>query len=720
MKGIRHANLLPIFGAWQRDGLLIVAMELADGTLLDRLCKARAECQPGIPWDELLQYLRDAARGLDFLNEYRGPVGAVPEALGIQHKDVKPQNLLLVGGTVKVADFGLARLLKHTVTPVSGGLSIPYAAPELLDGRATRWSDQYSLAATYCELRSAILPYEGSPLEIVAAHVTRSADLTMLPEPERPAVARALAKKPEERWPSCRAFVEALAEAHKLLLARPPSDEVSPDVRLRQESEALLARRYREALERTGGRPTPEDRDALARWCAQHAIPAERAGAIVREVLARWERRPRGQEADWQARPAIQPSPAPSDARPARSRREHRPRPWLLAALLPLAGSALAGLVLLAALYRGPNGGRPETSPSSTGAVASAAAAVGCDAGRPAEPGTPAPNRGPGTATEVLRPAATAPKDKVSNPVAGAPGREGPPGQTAGHVEVPRPRLLDCTGAGGVSAAEVRPAQAAWAKYLGREVQETVEIGGGVKMTFVLVPPGKFRMGSPADEKDRSDDETLHAVTLTEPFDLAKTEVTQAQYQALTDWNRSHFRGPDLPVENVSWEDAKEYAVELTGRRKDNYVYRLPTEAEWEYACRRGRPSSQPFGVGDGRALSSREANFDGNFSFGGGLKGLYPKVTSRAGLYLPNALGLLDMHGNVWEWCADRYGPYPPEDATNPAGPGEGPYRVMRGGCWFTRAKSCRAARRAWGEPVLRDNDLGFRLARTLPPAGK
>jgi formylglycine-generating enzyme required for sulfatase activity len=296
-----------------------------------------------------------------------------------------------------------------------------------------------------------------------------------------------------------------------------------------------------------------------------------------------------------------------------------------------------------------------------------------------------------------------------------------PARQPAGDRERPKP--LDCTGRGGVSAAEVRKAQEAWAKYLGRKVEETVKIADGAEMTFVLVPPGKFRMGSPAGEKDRQPsgpDETLHTVVLTEPFDLGKTEVTQRQYEALTGKNPSHFKGSDLPVEQVNWDEARDFGSKLTEKRSDQHVYRLPTEAEWEYACRGGRPSSQPFGIGDGRSLSSREANFDGNYPYGGADKGPNLQKTSSVGSYKANALGLYDMHGNVWEWCADRHEPYPEKEVTNPTGPTGGPTRVLRGGGWPNHGESCRAARRNTDEPGTRYFFFGFRLARSVPSGSK
>jgi formylglycine-generating enzyme required for sulfatase activity len=283
-----------------------------------------------------------------------------------------------------------------------------------------------------------------------------------------------------------------------------------------------------------------------------------------------------------------------------------------------------------------------------------------------------------------------------------------------------RPKLLDFTGESGVVAADVREAQKAWARYLGRKVEETIDIADGVKITFVLVPPGKFRMGSPEGEENRRKDETLHTVTLTEPFDLAKTEVTQAQYEALTGENPSKFKGADKPVEKVSWEEARAYAEKLTKKRDDKHVYRLPSEAEWEYSCRGGRSSSKPFGIGDGRSLSSRQANFDGNYPYGGADKGPYLQATCSVRSYDANALGLHDMHGNVWEWCADWYGPYPAGDVTNPRGASEGSDRVSRGGSWRHYARHCRAACRGRLEPGHRLNNLGFRLARSVPSVVK
>jgi serine/threonine protein kinase len=200
MRTIRHPNLLALLGSWQCAGYLIVGMELADRSLLDRLQQRTRDGLPGIPASELLAYMRQAAQGIDHLNGRH-----------VLHRDVKPQNLLLVGGGVKVADFGLAKLLEGAAASHSGGMTAEYAAPEFFQGKLSAGSDQYSLAATYCELRGGRTPFRGNAAEVMAGHLMRPPDLTMVPEAERPVLARALAKRPEERWPSCEAFVEALA-----------------------------------------------------------------------------------------------------------------------------------------------------------------------------------------------------------------------------------------------------------------------------------------------------------------------------------------------------------------------------------------------------------------------------------------------------------------------------------------------------------------------------
>ena len=208
IREIRHPNLLSYFGTWIVGDLLVIATELADCTLLDRLCEAQGNGNDGIPVFELLGYMDEAAKGIDYLNE-----PTTPGRLRVQHRDIKPQNLLLSGGSVKVGDFGLARAIRFEATGHTGSLTLAYAAPECLDGTTSFRSDQYSLAVSYCYLRGGRLPFEGTHVEIIDGHRTKSPDLTMLPECERFAVAKALEKLPKNRWPNSSKFVQALRDA---------------------------------------------------------------------------------------------------------------------------------------------------------------------------------------------------------------------------------------------------------------------------------------------------------------------------------------------------------------------------------------------------------------------------------------------------------------------------------------------------------------------------
>jgi serine/threonine protein kinase len=209
LKSIRHPNLLAIFGAWQQQNHLIIAMELADKTLHDRHREEVNQGRPGIPRAELLEYIQEAAKGIDYLNNPGHSVGG-REKVSVQHRDIKPQNILLLGNGVKVADFGLAKVLENKVTSNTGAITIAYAAPEFLQGLTSHRSDQYSLAASYCFLRTGRTPYSGNLGQIYTAQLSQAPDLSMLPASERPILRRALALNPEDRWPSCRAFVREL------------------------------------------------------------------------------------------------------------------------------------------------------------------------------------------------------------------------------------------------------------------------------------------------------------------------------------------------------------------------------------------------------------------------------------------------------------------------------------------------------------------------------
>lgn len=208
-RGIRHPSLLEIYGTWQVDNLLIICMELADRSLWDRFIEADAQGLRGVPRAELLGYLDSVAEAIDYLNDYTHSV-AGRDGVGVQHRDVKPQNILLFGGRAKVGDFGLARVMEQAMASHTGHCTLPYAAPENFGGKTSRQSDQYALAVTYCQLRGGWMPFQGSLAQITFGHLYNQPDLSGLPAPERPIVARALAKRPEDRWPDCRSFVEAL------------------------------------------------------------------------------------------------------------------------------------------------------------------------------------------------------------------------------------------------------------------------------------------------------------------------------------------------------------------------------------------------------------------------------------------------------------------------------------------------------------------------------
>ncbi len=263
----------------------------------------------------------------------------------------------------------------------------------------------------------------------------------------------------------------------------------------------------------------------------------------------------------------------------------------------------------------------------------------------------------------------------------------------------------------------LKPGQEVTIDYQGCEPADSVlKRDNSILMTFVRLPKGTFYMGwngTPGSAKKTE---------IKEDFEIAVHTVTQGQWQTVMGNNPSWFSrersGREhvlnisdeelklLPVENVSWDDAQEFIKKLNEREKDSgWLYRLPTEAEWEYACR-GGPNSEAecsyhfYFAKPTNDLSWQQANFDGNYPDGNGKKGEYRNRTTRVGSYPPNKLGLCDMHGNVWQWCADLYDPGASD-------------RVIRGGSWDRYGRYCRAANRDRIHPLYYHYYLGFRLAR-------
>ncbi len=264
------------------------------------------------------------------------------------------------------------------------------------------------------------------------------------------------------------------------------------------------------------------------------------------------------------------------------------------------------------------------------------------------------------------------------------------------------------------------------------------EVTNSIGMKLKLIPAGTFMMGSPPDEKGSEDDERQHQVTISQPYYMGVYEVTQAQYQKVMGKNPSHFQGDavaikipakkhpqtgrtieeakivpvdtsNYPVELVSWEDAVAFCEKLSSlpsERAAGRVYRLPTEAEWEHACRAGSKTAYSFG-NDASSLGEYAWIIDNS----GG-------KTHAVGQKQPNAWGLYDMHGNVWEWCMDRYGDYPRGSVTDPVGASSGSRRVARGGSWVNTAEDCRSSDRNGGIPSSRINVSGFRV--TCVPSGQ
>ncbi|UKO97929.1 bifunctional serine/threonine-protein kinase/formylglycine-generating enzyme family protein [Nostoc sp. UHCC 0870] len=236
----------------------------------------------------------------------------------------------------------------------------------------------------------------------------------------------------------------------------------------------------------------------------------------------------------------------------------------------------------------------------------------------------------------------------------------------------------------------------------------TEDLGNGVSLEMVQIPGGTFTMGSPETEKDRESDESLQRQVTVPGFFMGKYEITQAQYQAIMGTNPANFKGEKRPVEQVSWDDAVEFCEKLS--QKTGKTYRLPSEAEWEYACRAG--TTTPFYFGE--TITPDLVNYGGNNPYGSAPKGEYRQQTTNVGIFPPNSFGLYDMCGNIWEWCQDvhnnSYQGAPTDGSAWLIG-SDNNIRLLRGGSWFSDAWACRSDARLRYARANRNISFGFRV---------
>lgn len=224
------------------------------------------------------------------------------------------------------------------------------------------------------------------------------------------------------------------------------------------------------------------------------------------------------------------------------------------------------------------------------------------------------------------------------------------------------------------------------------------------------IPPGTYLMGSPDDEPERIDNETLHTVTLTRGYWLADTACTQELWEAVMGSNPSRFPGPQRPVEKVSYKDVSDFPGRVN-ELVPGLNLALPTEAQWEYACRAG--TTTPFNTGD--QLTTDQANYNGNYPYNSGPQGEYREETVDVRTFSPNHWGLYQMHGNVWEWCRDWQDAYSDAEQRDPTGPATGSNRALRGGSWINNARLVRSGYRSWYEPGGRSGSLGVRCLSSV-----
>ena len=730
---LSHPNIVNAYAARPIGKLIVFAMEYIDGDDLSKLVKARGP----LPVINAGLYAQQAALGLQHAFEKR-----------MAHRDIKPANLILARKgkkhAIKILDFGLAKITSETgfeggLTGTGMMLGTPdYIAPEqILDAQAAdSRADIYSLGCTLYYLLTGGPPFRAGSLdELLYKH--REVDPTPVNQvrPEVPAemaavAKRMMAKDPAHRYQSPGEVAAALGSIlkgfdrsrNRSTRSTTPPDPPAP-------------RHVRLSTTKPSNRTDPPEQDVLedgmgpGAYSLDDARPTNSATSPGVTAPPLW---------GWTYAAQAPPTPPAGPATPPGSV-PHRP-PFSISGTAPMA-------VLVPP-------SPPQPQPFAALERANDRTTIG-DAAR----GGPDRRRSRGSSWMLvtlaviglllvllglwLTGALKAPARKERAVVEKTEAQGTPtPGVVKTLESVPAPI---------VGSVATTPPSKSSAPTVVTEPREFISPTNGMK--FVRIPKGKFTMGSPKSEKGHRVDETEHEVVLSKDFYMGVYEVTRGEFRKFVEdggykteaeadgkggygwdaaaktwekdpkytWKNPGFeQSDDHPVVEVSWNDAVKYAAWLS--KKDGREHRLPTEAEWEYACRGGSSSRFHFGdddedlskYGDVADVSFRRATGKdwGIKSDDGG------EFTSPVGRFKANPYGLYDMHGNVWEWCSDWQGDYGSGRVTDPTGPASGSYRVIRGGGWINYAGYCRSANRYGFDPSSRSYFLGFRLS--LVPSGR